>query len=125
MTIISDGPPRVRGPPSPQLSGFNGDWTYQGCLQSFVGTTRTFFWQNFFPGTMTANECLDRCGEFGYMAAGLEYGEECYCGDPANIDTIGTVFRPETECNILCAGNDSSICGGGNRMSTYFWTGTP
>ncbi|KAG7108844.1 WSC domain-containing protein like [Verticillium longisporum] len=125
MTIISDGPPRVRGPPSPQLSGFNGDWTYQGCLQSFVGTTRTFFWQNFFPGTMTANECLDRCGEFGYMAAGLEYGEECYCGDPANIDAIGTVFRPESECNILCAGNDSSICGGGNRMSTYFWTGTP
>ncbi|PNH43049.1 hypothetical protein VD0004_g4372 [Verticillium dahliae] len=125
MTIISGGPPRVRGPPSPQLSGFNGDWTYQGCLQSFVGTTRTFFWQNFFPGTMTANECLDRCGEFGYMAAGLEYGEECYCGDPANIDAIGTVFRPESECNILCAGNDSSICGGGNRMSTYFWTGTP
>ncbi|KAM0332583.1 hypothetical protein ACHAQA_002867 [Verticillium albo-atrum] len=125
MSIISNGPPRIRGAPSPQKSGFNGDWTYQGCLRSMIGTKRVFFWQNFFPGTMTANDCLDRCGDFGYMAAGLEYGEECYCGDPANIDESGADFRPEAECNNLCAGNDTSICGGGNRMSTYFWTGTP
>ncbi|KAL2756276.1 hypothetical protein ACRALDRAFT_1063738 [Sodiomyces alcalophilus JCM 7366] len=125
MSIISDGPPKAIGAPEPQKSGFNGDWTYQGCVQDNVGGSRTFFWQNFMPGVMTANMCLDRCAEFGYMAAGLEYGEECYCGDPANIDVAGAAFRPESECNIVCAGNQSSICGGGARLSTYFWTGDP
>jgi hypothetical protein len=125
MTIISNGPPEVYGPPTPQKSGFNGAWTYQGCVEDNVNQQRTFYWQNFFPGTMTANMCLDRCAEFGYAAAGLEYGEECYCGDPANIATVGATFRPEAECGVLCAGNSSSICGGGGRLSTYFWTGTP
>ncbi|ROT36896.1 WSC domain-containing protein [Sodiomyces alkalinus F11] len=126
MLIISDGPPDAFAPPEAQKSGFNGDWTYQGCVQGIVdGGARTFFWQNFMPGVMTANTCLDRCAEYGYMAAGLEYGQECYCGDPANIDVMGAAFRPESECNVLCAGNQSSICGGGSRMSTYFWTGDP
>ncbi|WYZ34618.1 hypothetical protein EsH8_I_000894 [Colletotrichum jinshuiense] len=124
MTIISLGTPKAYAPPTPQLSGFNGSWTYQGCAVDVGGDQRTFYWQNFFPGVMTPGMCLDKCAEFGYMAAGLEYGEECYCGDPANIVTQGAKFVPETECNIVCPGNQSSICGGGARMSTYFWTGS-
>jgi hypothetical protein len=27
--------------------------------------------------------------------------------------------------NIVCPGNASSICGGGSRLATYFWTGEP
>ncbi|KAK1545521.1 WSC domain-containing protein [Colletotrichum paranaense] len=127
MTIISKGTPQTYAPPVPQRSGFNGSWTYQGCVQDNVGAQpnpRTFYWQNLFPGTMTAGMCLDRCAEYGYMAAGLEYGEECYCGDPANIVTQKAAFVDDSECNIVCPGNRSSICGGGARLSTYFWTGT-
>ena len=125
MSIVSKGTPTVDQPPTAQTGGFNGDWTYQGCVEDNLNDKRTFYWQNFFPGVMTANMCLDRCAKYGYMAAGLEYGEECYCGDAANIETAGASFRPETECNILCAGNTSAYCGGGSRLSTYFWTGTP
>ncbi|KAK3329358.1 glyoxal oxidase-like protein [Apodospora peruviana] len=124
MSIISDGPPTIYGPPVPQQGGLPG-WSYQGCYPDNLNDKRTFPWQLFFPGVMTAKMCLDKCISFGYHAAGLEYGEECYCGDPANIATVGATIRPESECGVVCAGNSSSICGGGSRLTTYFWTGTP
>ncbi|KAK3341705.1 glyoxal oxidase-like protein [Lasiosphaeria hispida] len=123
LSIVSDGEPQEYTPPAPQTGGLNGTWAYQGCLTSTVDEARVFWWQNFFPGTMTPSKCLGRCAEFGYAAAGLEYGEECYCGDPVNVAERGATFRPESECNIVCPGNASSICGGGGRLSTYFWTG--
>jgi hypothetical protein len=129
MTIFSNGEPVVYGPPTAQTGGLPGQWKYAGCYEDNIDNKRTLYWQLFFPGTMTAKLCLDRCAKFGYAAAGLEYGEECYCGDPQNLNTAGALNnlvlakRPEAECNVLCAGNSSSICGGGGRLSTYFWTG--
>jgi len=124
MSIVANGPPEVYQPPTPQIGGL-GDWEYQGCVEDNVNQERTFFWQLFFPGVMTPKMCLDKCAEFGYMAAGMEYGEECYCGDPANIDAHGAAFRPESECGVPCAGNASAICGGLSRLTTYFWVGEP
>lgn len=124
MNIISKGTPTVDSPPTAQTGGL-GSWAYKGCVEDNINDKRTFFWQLFFPGVMTAKMCLDRCAKYGYMAAGLEYGEECYCGDPANIATSGATYRPDIECNVVCAGNASAYCGGGSRLSTYFWTGKP
>ncbi|PTB46771.1 uncharacterized protein TrAFT101_003787 [Trichoderma asperellum] len=123
MTIISKGTPAVLSPPAPVP--VVGNWTYQGCYEDNINQVHTFFWQNIFANTMTPEQCLNACGEYGYMAAGLEYGQECYCGDPENIKTAGSTKRPETECNVPCPGNASAICGGGSRLSTYFYTGTP
>ncbi|RFU73805.1 wsc domain-containing, partial [Trichoderma arundinaceum] len=123
MSIISKGPPTVQAPPGPVQ--IVGNWTYQGCYQDNVNQKRTFFWQNIFANTMTPKQCLDRCAAFGYMAAGLEYGQECYCGDPQNIKTSGAQKMPESDCGVPCPGDGSAICGGGSRLTTYFWTGTP
>jgi len=123
MTVVSNGEPEINRPPAPQTGGLNGTWTYHGCVRDNINDKRTFHWQLFFPGTMRPQDCLYRCGQYGYAAAGLEYGEECYCGDPANIEERGADLRPESECNIPCAGNASAICGGGSRLTTYFWTG--
>ena len=125
MSIVSDGTPIVRQPPAVQTAGLSGSWEYHACVEDNVEGKKTFFWQVFYHGIMTANMCLDQCAEFGYMAAGLEYGEECYCGDPANIATHNATIRPESECTVLCAGNSSAYCGGGNRLSAYFWAGKP
>jgi hypothetical protein len=93
-------------------------------VEDNLNDKRTFYWQVLeFEGSMTPSDCLNRCAEFGYSAAGLEYGQECYCGDPANIADMGATFRPEEECAILCAGDPRAICGGGSRMTTYYWTG--
>lgn len=125
MNIVSDGPPQTFAPPAPQTEGLDGDWTYHGCVEDNINQKRTLFWQLFFPGVMTPNMCLNKCASFGYAAAGMEYGEECYCGDPPNIATRGATVRPESECAITCAGNSSAICGGQSRLTTYFWTGAP
>jgi hypothetical protein len=123
LSIVSNGTPDIYAPPAPNPNV--GDWTYQGCAVDNINDKRTFFWQLFFPRIMTPKMCLDRCAEYGYHAAGMEYGEECYCGDPANMAARGSTFRPEGECNIPCVGDGSAICGGLARLTTYFWTGTP
>ncbi|KAM0253586.1 hypothetical protein ACHAQJ_007214 [Trichoderma viride] len=123
MSIISKGAPVVLAPPAPVP--VVGNWTYQGCYADNINQVHTFFWQNIFADTMTPEQCLNQCAEYGYMAAGLEYGQECYCGDPENIKTAGSTKMPETDCNVPCPGNASAICGGGSRLTTYFYTGTP
>ncbi|KAI1757039.1 WSC domain-containing protein [Xylaria castorea] len=124
LTVYSKGTPQTFQPPTVQKSGLNGTWTYQGCYNDNINNTRTLPWQLRFPGTLTATTCLAQCSQFGYVAAGLEYGEECYCGDPLDMTNAGSTKQPESDCNIVCAGNASAICGGGSRLSTYFWTGS-
>ncbi|XP_007900007.2 WSC domain-containing protein 2 isoform X1 [Callorhinchus milii] len=63
---------------------------------------------------MTVFRCQDNCAERGYQYAGLEFGAECYCGHK-----IQTQNTSETECNMKCKGEKSSVCGGGNRLSVY------
>ena len=123
LSIYSKGAPQAYQPPAPVPK--IGSWTYQGCVEDNVNQARTFIWQIYYTNIMTPEMCLDQCASYGYMAAGLEYGQECYCGDPANIATTGATFRPDAECDMACAGNATAICGGGSRLTTYFWTGTP
>ncbi|NXJ86206.1 WSCD2 protein, partial [Trogon melanurus] len=63
---------------------------------------------------MTVFRCQDNCAERGYLYAGLEFGAECYCGHKIQASNAS-----ETECNMLCKGERSNICGGVNRLSVY------
>ncbi|KAH9996954.1 WSC domain-containing protein [Xylariaceae sp. FL0662B] len=123
LTIVSRGTPAVDQPPAPQTDGLNSTWTYQGCWEDNVNNSRTLFWELQFPGTMTPTQCLWQCSSFGYAAAGLEYGDECYCGDPIDVTASGATKKDDSECNVVCAGNASAYCGGGSRLSLYYWTG--
>jgi hypothetical protein len=68
---------------------------------------------------------LNQCAAFGYPVAGLEYGEQCFCGDISDVNTNGGTFVPDSECNMPCSGDPIHFCGAGNRLTTYYWTGTP
>jgi hypothetical protein len=59
------------------------------------------------------------------MAAGMEYGEECYCGDLDGIKKTGATSVPESDCNTACPGDPEALCGSGNRLSWYKWEGDP
>lgn len=124
MSIYSNATLQVYQPPAPQKTGLNGSWVYQGCLLDNA-EQRTFPYQLIFPNNNTANNCLQSCQAFGYGAGGMEYANECYCGDVANIAAAGATLMPESDCNSVCTGNASYICGGGDRISYYEWTGTP
>lgn len=47
------------------------------------------------------------------------------CGDATNIAKVGAKIVPDSQCSDPCSGNPSFLCGGGNLISYYKWTGTP
>ena len=47
------------------------------------------------------------------------------CGDIDDITASGSTVAPEGDCNVACSGDSDYLCGGGNRLSWYQWTGTP
>ncbi|KAI9833274.1 MAG: hypothetical protein M1826_000187 [Phylliscum demangeonii] len=122
MSIYSHGALQVLPAPAPQKGGLPGAWQYQGCLTD-SGNPRTFPWQLILTNNNSATNCLSQCSTFGYNAGGMEYGDECYCGDVANIATAGATLAPEADCSTPCSGNASAICGNGARLSYYTWTG--
>ncbi|KAH7034935.1 uncharacterized protein B0I36DRAFT_381758 [Microdochium trichocladiopsis] len=124
LSVWSLGTPKAYQPPAPQTSGLNNTWAYQGCWVSTVNNVRNLPWQIILADTNSPEECLGQCGAFGYAAGGMEYGRECYCGDPADVIANGATIAPESDCNIACTGDPTIICGGGARQSLYYWNGT-
>ncbi|KAF7290351.1 hypothetical protein HMN09_01293100 [Mycena chlorophos] len=109
--------------PTPQNSSISS-WVYQGCLEEAVGF-RAIPWQNIYPTNNSATTCLDQCAAFGYTVGGMEYGEECYCGDESDVIAANVTFAPESDCNLPCPGDPIHLCGAGNRIQYYKWEGTP
>lgn len=67
--------------------------------------------------TMTLESCAANCtaaGNFAYF--GVEYARECYCG---NSLAASSSEAPDSECNMLCAGDATEYCGAGNRLELY------
>jgi len=111
--------------PATQTTGLPGNWQYAGCYSDNVNGKRALFWQIILTNTNSATNCLSKCSEYGYMAAGMEYGNECYCGDADVLIESGSTLQPEANCAVLCSGDSNYICGGGSRLSYYKWGGAP
>ena len=47
------------------------------------------------------------------------------CGDITEVTTNAGTYVADSECNIACSGDPIHLCGGGNRLTTYYWTGPP
>ncbi|KAF8534900.1 putative glyoxal oxidase precursor [Trichophaea hybrida] len=124
MSVYANGTLQVYQPPRAQNTSLPGNWKYQGCLLDDA-VARTFPYQIILTNNNTATNCLTQCSTFGYGAGGMEFGDECYCGDATDVTNAGRTLQPETDCNVACSGNASYICGGGSRISYYTWTGTP
>ncbi|TBU26664.1 hypothetical protein BD311DRAFT_666990 [Dichomitus squalens] len=105
-----------QNPATPAIPGtdykFLGCFTDQGARSlggaSLVNTTG-----------MTVESCVSFCSSQNFNFAGLEFAQECWCGDEiANGGTNATL----SDCNFACTGNPDEICGAGNRLSVY-WNG--
>ncbi|RAL65885.1 hypothetical protein DID88_005548 [Monilinia fructigena] len=107
LSIYSFGTVRIAPPASVQKRDLPGDWNYHGCLDT----------------NNTATNCLSLCQTFGYNAAGLEYGSQCFCGDLENIKTTGASLISESNCQVVCSGDSTAICGGDSLLSYYSWDG--
>ena len=63
---------------------------------------------------MTIDKCKQFCLSNGFLFAGLESSNECYCGNTAPIITA-----PSRECHLNCKGDMNDKCGGHWRMNVY------
>jgi len=64
-------------------------------------------------GGMTVAGCVSACNTAGYSMAGVEYAEECYCGDSIS-NSATTALGGISDCSMTCQGNNSEYCGAGN-----------
>ncbi|KJA24416.1 hypothetical protein HYPSUDRAFT_65638 [Hypholoma sublateritium FD-334 SS-4] len=85
-------------------------------------------------GSMSSAACTTACGNAGYTLAGVEFGDECFCGNALenNAHTItdcallNQPFNPNPARVSLtvCTGNPQEICGGPGVISIFTLPGT-
>ncbi|KAF4588036.1 hypothetical protein EYR38_009997 [Pleurotus pulmonarius] len=103
-------------------TGLPGQWKSAGCLKE-PGAERVFPYQIIMQTNLTVEACLNQCAAFGYPAAGMEFSDECYCGDVADEQNNGGVTAPDADCSMPCSGDPIHLCGGAERLQLYHWDG--
>ncbi|KAH8105346.1 galactose oxidase [Cristinia sonorae] len=114
--------------PVAKTTGLPTGWSYSSCIKEGPNGGRVLPNQIDFQiipeKNTTIDGCLTRCREYGYPAAGLEFGSQCYCGDFADVATNSGGVAPEADCSIPCSGDLIHLCGGPQRLQYYKFSGT-
>ncbi|KAH7049316.1 hypothetical protein B0J12DRAFT_101347 [Macrophomina phaseolina] len=121
LSIWSNADLKVYEPPAAQNTSLPGKWEYVGCLLDSP-LARVFQYEIVLENNNTAENCLTQCSNYGFDRGGMEYGNQCFCGDQADVDAAGATLQAESDCNMACSGNATYICGAGNRISYYQWS---
>ncbi|KAH8591742.1 WSC domain-containing protein [Bisporella sp. PMI_857] len=64
----------------------------------------------------TVANCVTACAASSFKYAGLEYGQECWCGNAFGAGSVPTTI---TDCKTPCADNSTEYCGAGSRLNVY------
>ena len=98
----------------------SGNYDYLGCYSEGTNGRALGGWS---PPTPAAGGSIDSCQAAcqGYTYFGMEFANECYCGNTLNT---GSVIQDSSDptvngCNMQCGGNASQFCGGPNRLNMY------
>jgi hypothetical protein len=92
-------------------------WSYLGCGTDSV-SDRAFQSAYMASDNLTVEACVDFCIAKGWSYAGLEYAQECFCGNALN-PTYAPKDGVMGGCNMKCRGSEDETCGGSNAMSVY------
>ena len=91
-----------------------GAYNLKGCFMDAV-TARGIIGYELTSSSMTNELCVSACQGKGYTLAGIENGDECYCGN-----TLTTAPSNITDCEAyFCPGNSKEFCSAGNRLLVY------
>jgi hypothetical protein len=66
---------------------------------------------------MTPSKCAAFCASQGFKFAGVEYSNECHCGN--DLSNGASLSVPSSQCNMGCSGDSNIICGGYGALSLY------
>lgn len=92
-----------------------GNFDFVACMTEGK-TERALSGYSFTDASMTVPMCVGACDGYGYSLAGVEYATECYCGYSLSNQSSPA---PKAECDMKCAGNIKTFCGGSNRLLLY------
>jgi hypothetical protein len=88
---------------------FVGPWKYMGCFTESLRGGRNLQSQVSLSGPVSVETCTAACKASNFILAGLENGDECWCGNVMqNIDAVQT---PDADCGSACSGDTSEFCG--------------
>jgi hypothetical protein len=90
---------------------------YIGCYLD--ASSRDMTYQFSYSGGLTIQKCITGCGGAGYMFAGLQNTNQCFCDN-----TYGS-YGTSTNCIEYCNSNNGEICGGPWANSVYLTGPTP
>jgi len=68
--------------------------------------------------TNTPASCVQSCAAQGFKLAGVEFSDECYCGN-GYLDNQLPPEADVSECNMPCAGDVNATCGGSWSIQIY------
>lgn len=98
-----------------------GNWSYVGCYTEATNGRALTGLANPIPGAQVSIEnCTTACQ--GYAYAGMEYSQECYCGNSLSAGSVladGGADPNANGCSMTCGANTTEYCGGPNRLSLY------
>lgn len=119
-------PPVTTPPGGPVNLDTVGNWSYAGCYTEATNGRALTGLINPIPGAQVSIEsCTTACQ--GYSYAGMEYSQECYCGNTLNAGSAlaaGGTDPNANGCSMTCGANSTEYCGGGNRLSLYHTNNT-
>jgi hypothetical protein len=105
----------TNGDSAPAILAATGDFTSQGCY-SDSASARTLTTRVSLPGNVRVSDCTTACAAQGFAYAGLEFGQECYCG--ASIQNGGAPIA-DKQCDMACTADKTQYCGGRAAINIY------
>ena len=87
------------------------------------GAARTLTGYSFTSASMTTAQCQATCAAKGFSLAGVEFGQECYCGDSLG-NGLGQQLDAGRACYMTCNGAPAEKCGGTWTLSLYKLAGS-
>jgi hypothetical protein len=70
---------------------------------------------------MTIENCQTTCLAAGYVLAGVEYSQECWCDNIFEDGATSPLAPAAAACTMNCRGNETEMCGGSNQLDVYFY----
>ena len=64
---------------------------------------------------ITMQNCKNYCFKKNFIFAGVMHGTSCHCGNVIRPK----IAAPKSECNQICNGDSSQICGGHWRINVF------
>ncbi|ORY86868.1 hypothetical protein BCR37DRAFT_390600 [Protomyces lactucae-debilis] len=106
----------VKAIPLVVANGANAPATFSGCYQDSVNA-RSLPVQVANVGSV--EQCVAACAAQGFALAGVEYTNECFCGNAITAPQIAVTSCQKYTCNAA----PSEYCGGDNALQVYRLSG--